>query len=49
MNELYCCYGGSAQDERLTCCGEYHFVPWEDLDADMREALETQGEDADEE
>jgi hypothetical protein len=37
--ELYCCYCSDIKDEKISCCSENHFVPFEDLYEDQQEAL----------
>lgn len=37
MTKLYCCYCGDAKGDRLTCCDEVHFVPYEELPDDLKD------------
>jgi len=38
--ELYCPYCGDAQGGKLTCCDEADFIPYDDLDEDMKDPEE---------
>lgn len=42
---MYCCYCGQRQGDKFMCCEENHFVPFNELDKDMQQAiLEDEGE-----
>jgi hypothetical protein len=34
---LYCPYCGEPQGEKRVCCGEVHFMTYDELDEDMKE------------
>lgn len=37
--KTYCCYCGEEQADKLSCCQENHFVPFEDLYEDLKENI----------
>jgi hypothetical protein len=39
MMTEYCCYCGEERGDKLGCCQENHFVPFEDLDDDMQKDI----------
>jgi len=40
MIELeYCCYCGSEKGDKISCCGENHFVPFSELYEDMQKEI----------
>ena len=44
--ETFCCYCGEAKGDKFSCCDENHFVPFNELDDDMREAISSEGDPA---
>ena len=39
MMRTYCCYCGEEQADKISCCSENHFVPFDDLYDDMKEMI----------
>jgi len=39
LQGTYCCYCAELQGSKYTCCSENHFVPFEDLYEEDKEAM----------
>ena len=40
MEDLYCPYCGDAKGDKISCCGESDFIPYEDLPEDFKDTEE---------